>query len=115
MVKYQTDHYVRNGYIIVAFSSSIIVDAIYYKKKIICLDSELMGKHHNFTNQIYPKAANIFLQNFDKDLIIDKKKLTKELNKRIKNYDKYINEKIMVDGNNIGVEKFLGSYKKNII
>ena len=105
VVKYQTDHYVRNGYIIVAFSSSIIVDAIYYKKKIICLDSELMGKHHNFTNQIYPKAANIFLQNFDKDLIIDKKKLTKELNKRIKNYDKYINEKIMVDGNNIGVEK----------
>ena len=64
----------RNGYIIVGFSSSVFVDAIYYKKKIICLDSVLMGKHHNFTNNNYPKAVNVMLQNFDKEIIIDKKK-----------------------------------------
>ena len=66
-----------------------------------------MGKHHSDANKNLPKSGrcNVLLQNFDKEIIIDKKRLIKDLNNRIKNYDKYIKGKIMVDGNNIGVEK----------
>ena len=90
----------------------MIVDAIFYKKRIICLDSILMGKHHNDTNNTYPRAAGVLLQNFDKDLVIDKKKFIKNLNRRIKGYDKYIKGKIVVDGNNIGVEKISSLLQK---
>lgn len=112
VVKFKTDYYVRNAFIYVALSSSVTVDAIFFKKRIICLDSELMGKHHNDANKNYPRAAGVFLQNFDNDLKIDKKILIENLDKRIKTYNKYIKKKIVVDGNNIGVEKVCKILKK---
>ena len=45
--------------------------------------------------------------------VLDKKKLLKDLNKRIKYYDRYIKNKIVVDKNNIGVEKISKYLKKN--
>ena len=112
VVKFKTEYYVRNAFIYVALSSSITVDAIFLKKRIICLDSVLMGKHHSDANKIYPRAAGVLLQNFDNDLIIDKKKLINDLNRRIKGYNNYIKSKIVVDGKNIGVKKICDILKK---
>jgi len=79
----------------------------------MCLDSVLMGKHHQLTNNSYPSAVGILKYSLDHKNPIDKKKLLKDLNKRIKYYDRYIKNKIVVDKNNIGVEKISKYLKKN--
>jgi len=71
-----------------------------------------MGKHHSDANRIYPRAAGVLLQNFDEDIIINKKKLINDLNKRIKGYNNYIKKKINVDGKNIGVKKICDVLQK---
>ena len=113
VVKYQTDNYVRKAFICVGFSSSVIVDAIFLSKKILILDSNLMGKHHQYTNNTYPNAINVLKCSIDDGLKIDKKTLLKELNDRIKNYGPYIKDKIIVDKNKIGIDKILFILKKN--
>lgn len=112
-VKWKTDYFIKKAFIYVGFSSSTIVNAIFLKKKIMCLDSVLMGKHHQFTNNSYPSAVGILKYSLDHKNPIDKKKLLKDLNKRIKYYDRYIKNKIVVDKNNIGVEKISKYLKKN--
>ena len=112
-VKWKTDYFIRKAFIYVGFSSSAIVDAIFLKKKIMCLDSVLMGKHHQFTNNSYPSAVGILKYSLDRNTPIDKKKLLKDLNNRIKYYDRYIKNKLVVDKSNIGVEKISKYLKKN--
>ena len=113
VVKYKTHYYIKRAYMYVGFSSSAIVDAIFLKKKILILDSVLMGKHHQFTNNVYPKAIGVLKHSIDQDIKINKKNMLKDLNKRIKKYDIYIKNKLVVDKNNIGVKKISQYLKKH--
>lgn len=113
-VKYKTESYVRNAYLYVGFSSSIVVDAIYLNKKILILDSDLMGKHHQFTNNIYANALRISKFNFDQPFFPSKKSLLKLINNNYKR-KKFIQQRLHVDKNTLGVEKIYKYLKKNYL
>ena len=113
VVKYQTEKYIREAFLCVGFSSSSIIDAIFLKKRILILDSILMGKHHNDTNKIYPNAVNVLKLSIDNEIYFKKIDLLNELNKRIKNYEKFTKKKIKVDKNTIGVKKISNFLKYN--
>ncbi len=112
VVKYQTEKYIREAFLCVGFSSSSIIDAIFLKKRILILDSTLMGKHHNDTNKVYPNAVNVLKLSIDNEICLKKTDLLNELNKRIKNYNEFIKKKIKVDKNTIGVKK-IANFLKN--
>ena len=98
--KNQTNEYIKHAKIVVfTGGSSMVNQAIIYQKKIIYLTSKLIGEYNNnliysFLNVIDLKAVEL-----NESYEIDKDKLEFELVEKKKNYNKYINENLIVEKN----------------
>ena len=99
---------------IVIFSvSSAILYAVILKKKIININSELLGDYMQNISKQYVRSLGLISFNIDSDVVLNKEILEMNLCKSIKNYDDYINKKLMLDGNNESVKKITETiYKK---
>ena len=53
----------------------------------------------------YVKFLGLVSYNIDKDIVLEKESLEINLNKSIKNYDEYINKKLIIDGDNESLKK----------
>lgn len=80
--------------------SSAILNAVFLKKKIINISSMLLGGYLQNMNRQYVKSLGLVSFDIDKDISLEKKLLDSELKKSVENYDQYINNKLILDGNN---------------
>jgi hypothetical protein len=95
----KTTEFIYKAEIVLFFESSAIVTAIMLKKKIINLNSKLMGRYYFKRNSLYKEKINLFqtdLNNFEFD---NRENLEKLLNNKIKYYEDYINENIIFEKN----------------
>ena len=53
----------------------------------------------------YVKSLGLVSYNIDKNIVLEKEILEINLNKSIKNYDEYINKKLIIDGENESLKK----------
>ena len=53
----------------------------------------------------YVKSLGLVSYNIDKNIALEKENLEINLNKSIKNYDEYINKKLIIDGENESLKK----------
>ena len=89
VIKFKTKKLMQNSFLILDFGSSAIIDALVLKKRILSLRSELLKekKYHSDANS---KVLNLKILNIYKKIDLNGKILIKDLNSRLKYYDKYL-------------------------
>ena len=60
----------------------------------------MLGKYLQNIIEQYVKSLKLVSFSIDEDISLEKKVLDLKLNDSIKNYDEYINNKLLLDGNN---------------
>ena len=72
--------------------------AIVLKKKILSLQSKIMGPFWNYRNNVYLKYIPFPIINLDNKIVtISKKKLLSHFNKILKKYDQYIKDNMAIN------------------
>ena len=69
LIKFQTQNYILKAQMVLFHESSAVLDAIFLKKKIVCLQSDIMGEYYNKRNKYYPtkaKMPSIRMENYEK-------------------------------------------------
>ena len=89
VIKYRTEKLIQKSFLVLDFGSSAIINAVFLKKKIISLRSELF-KEKKYLGDINSKALNLKVINIYKKIKINKGPLIKDLKSRFKYYDKYL-------------------------
>ena len=89
VIKFKTKKLIQNSFLILDFGSTAIIDAVVLKKRILSLRSELI-KAKKYHGDAYSKPLNLKILNIYKKIDLDGKILIKDLNSRIKYYDKYL-------------------------
>ena len=110
--KFQTTENIRQAFIVVLHESSSIYDAIFLKKKIISLKSELLGPSDKVRIEKYQKRLGLFSYSLDEKKELNKDLLQSQLEKITKNYDHYIKTELMADGSTLGEDKIINIVKK---
>jgi len=96
----RTVEFVYQSDVCIFFESSAIVNAILLKKKIINLNTKLMGDYFFKRNNLYKDYINLYQVNLDNYKLPNKKiDLYKILKNNTGSYEKYINENIIFEEN----------------
>jgi len=103
--KIPTNEAIFESEIVIFSVSSAILNAVILKKKIININSKLLGDYMGNIGQQYVKLLGLVSYNIDKNIALEPKILEINLNKSIKNYDEYINKKLIIDGENESFKK----------
>ena len=112
VVQYQTRENIYKAFLVLFIESSSIVDAIFLKKRILTLISNLLGENAVNHGLSWVKQAGLLSINIEDEIKIDKNKLLSKLDDAKKNYSNYIKSFIAPDGNNIGCEKIIKTLKE---
>ena len=98
VVKGKSDYYIKKSDIVIFHNSSSVMKAIVLKKKILSLQSKIMGPFWNYRNNVYLKYIPFPIINLDNKIIsINKKKLLSHFNKILKRYDQYIKDNMAIN------------------
>ena len=113
-VKYKTEEFIRKAFMVVFHEGSSIVQAIMLKKRIICLNGNILGPWLNSRCDLY--AVPLKLKKFDVEnfFIENDKKLVKELDDATLNYDNYINQNIVAEKFVLGTDQILKYLSKEL-
>lgn len=87
IIKGKTDFYVKKAKLLLFHESSSILDAIILNKKIINLQSALMGKYFQYRNELYNKEIKLKKINLE-DNFINIKEINTQKQKRYKSFIK---------------------------
>jgi hypothetical protein len=100
LYKSNTSNFISNcGYMVFTHSSAV-VNAVMFKKKIICFKSKYLGEHFNRLADAYIKKLNLFTIDVDNtNFILNNKTLKNETKNSIKFYNKYINTSLIYKRN----------------
>ena len=60
LIKYQTQNYILKAHTVMFHESSSVLDAIFLKKRIINLQSDVMGEYYRTRNKYYPSKTKMF-------------------------------------------------------
>jgi len=112
VVKSQTRENVFKAFIVLFHDSSAIIDAILLKKKIIALTSNFMDQNQIDGLNGYVSGVGILRMSIDEKIEIEKENFLLKLEKNTENYSKFIKQRIVPDGNNIGYEKIIKTLKE---
>ena len=112
VVQYQTPENVYKAFLVLFIDSSAIVDAIFLKKRILTLISNILGENAVNHGLSWVKQAGLLSINIEDEIKIDKNKLLSKLDDAKKNYPNYIKTFLAPDGNNIGCEKIIKTLKE---
>jgi hypothetical protein len=109
----RTEEFIYQSDICIFFESSAIVNAILLKKKIINLNTKLMGDYFFKRNNLYKNYMDLHQINIDK-YILPKKKvdLYKNLENKIENYEKYISKNVVNEANITSYEQIKSFLKR---
>ena len=123
IIKGKTDFYVKKAKLLLFHESSSILDAIILNKKIINLQSALMGKYFQYRNELYNKEIKLKKINLEDNFINIKEINTQKqkgyksfiklnLTSNIKQYNKLKNINFKINSKNfIKLKKETGAYK----
>ena len=111
--KIPTNEIIVESEIAIFTVSSAILNGVILKKKIININSSLLGDYMQNIAKQYVKYLGLVSYNIDKDILLKKEILEINLNKSIKNYDEYIEKKLIIDGNNMSSKKITETIHKN--
>jgi hypothetical protein len=96
----KTVEFIYQSDVCIFFESSAIINAILLKKKIINLNTKLMGDYYFKRNNLYKDYIDLYQINLDNYKLPEKKiDLYKILKNKTENYEKYINENIIFEEN----------------
>ena len=109
--KYQTSNIISKSFLVLFHESSAIMDAIILKKKIISVDSCLLGNYLKKRNNTYKSHFGLYSINLDED-IIDKSKILKKLKYSPKKLLNYIKNNLQIDGSKTGDKKIIETLNK---
>ncbi len=121
IVKYKSSYYITKADLVLFHESSIILDAIFLRKKIINLRSSLMGKYFENSNKKYSKLVRIPYINLNKYEHINKNYINKFFKNKKNLYHNYLKSFLTFDINNIqnlndkslnGSEQIISTIKK---
>ena len=112
---------IANSSVVIFHESSAFLDAILYKKKIISLNTSLLGEYisnriNYYKNQFNLVSINLDIFNSNLTYKYERSSILNDLNAAIKNYDYYIKENLITDADDKGSDKIikiLESYEKN--
>lgn len=108
VIKYKTRELIKQSYLVTFFESSSILDAILLKKKVLALESKIIGNKSIYTNKL-----NIPSLNFFEKTKIKKIELIDLINRKNHQLEKYINDYHFSDKDNvIGIIKIVKEIKK---
>ena len=99
--------------IIIFTLSSAILPSIIYKKKIINLESQYLGKYLNNFRIKYCNSLNLFSINIDNNVEIKKEYFLEKMNNSIEFYDDFIKSKLCSDKNISSTSKIIQILKKD--
>tara|TARA_B110000305_G_scaffold236955_1_gene299328 strand:- start:1776 stop:2960 length:1185 start_codon:yes stop_codon:yes gene_type:complete len=105
--KYKTEKYIINSFLVLFQASTGILSAIMLKKKIISLKSTIQGPYAEARRLYILNRISLVNHDMEKNLEINKKKLTNELNNNVKNYEKMINKIYYTNKNSLSIEKII--------
>ncbi len=94
-IKFETERYISEAFIIFFHEGSSIIQGIVQKKKIINLHGKILGDYVNKRCDIYPNLLKLYRIDLDKIVFEKKTKLLKILEKARKNYPSYIKKNIV--------------------
>ena len=93
VIKFKTKDLIQKSFLVLFFDSSSIINAIVLKKKIISLRSDLFKeKGKKYSSELYADRINLKTMDLSDKININGKLLIKDLNSRLKYYDKYLNK-----------------------
>jgi len=114
-VKFQTEKYITNAFLVLFHEGSSIVQAILLKKKIISLQGAVLGDYINQRCKLYSDALGLKVIKLDD--VKNKSKINisiKQLQRIAKyKYNKYINDNLVQDQSLTGLDQVI-SYIKQI-
>ena len=110
--KYQTEENIKQAFIVVFHQSTIISDAIFLKKKIISLKSDMLGEYNEDRIDFFQKKYGLFSYSLDEKKELNKDLLEAQLEKITRSYDRYIKEELMADDSILGEDKIINTVKK---
>lgn len=97
VIKNRTHHEIVNSEIVLFHESSSVTDAIVQKKKIVSLETRLLGNYYFQRIINYKKLLNLFSINIDETFKINQNDLLQSFNKSLIKFEKYINNFIKSD------------------
>ena len=109
--KYQTSKIINKSYLILFHESSAIMDAVISKKKIISVNSLLLGNYLKNRTDTYKSRLGLYSINLEKN-ILDKSVILKRLNHSRKNLLNYIKNNLQIDGSTTGDKKIIETLNK---
>ena len=112
MCKFQTTENIRQAFIVVFHASTIIPDAIFLKKKIISLKSNILGEFIADRIDFFQKEYGLFSYSLDEKKELNKDLLQDQLEKITKNYDRYIKKDLIADDSMPGEDKIVNTIRK---
>ena len=113
IIKFKTRETIYNAFIVTFFDSSVILDAVFLKKRIVGLISNFMGKNDVIRQKAWSNKIGCMQHEINENLIFDKKKILVETENNMKNFDKYISNYLCHDPNKKGIEQIINSLKEN--
>ncbi len=112
--KGETKKKIHQASLVLFHESSAILDALFLKKKIISLDTDLFGDYHSERVRFYKEKLNLLSIDIKGDINLKKNEILEKLNKSRETYNKYL-ENINSDKNNISSsEKVVKILKSHI-
>ena len=115
ILKFKTNQIIRDSFVVLFHESSSIIDAVVYNKKIISLDSFLLGQYLQNRVKSYRKLFNIKSLNLENQYLFKKSSLLEELNFNKKEIKKYIKNSLISDNNKLGKHKVIEIIKKELL
>lgn len=112
ITKFKTQELITRSDLILFFDTSAIVDALYLKKKIICLRSKIFyGKKYN--SDLYKDILKLKSINIEDDLKKNITKIKKIIRFKKVNYDKYLTTYAGFNSFKSGEKQIISYIKKN--
>ncbi len=113
VVNKKTSFYVYKSFISCFLDSSALFDAILLKKRIISINSKIIGDNYFSRNNIYKKLLHFFQYNIDEKFTLSKKELNRTLNKiRKKKYNKFIKNHLRYYENIKGADQIMSRLER---
>ena len=103
---------VKNSKIVLFTHSTAVLNAIVFKKKIICLKSKHLGIAFSRLNQKYSNEFNLFSLNIDNYSNLDAKIIEDKIKPDIDKYDNYIKNNLSDGTNELSSKKISRTIKK---
>ncbi len=113
--KYNTNHNINKSFIVTFHSSTAITDAIFLKKKIICLTSSTLGNYEDSRIDRFLKEFNFSKICLDEPTKIKWDNLLQILDSKIVTYNDYIDQQLICDKFEKGDDKVIRILKENFL